>query len=158
MMLMYFIIMVVGSPLVARMADRMKARSIFVVLGGLSSGLGMFTVLLRQDALAVLIGIGMLGIGHALATSPLIAMVLDVTEKECLSIGQTGVLGLFRVLERIGSVAGPFVVASMVLTLGHARAMLGTGLVMIGSTVILLIGLTISKYFPGNTCAARRDE
>lgn len=152
MMMAYFIIMVIASPLAARLTDRTGSRSVFVVVGGLMSGLGMLTVLVRQDALAVLIGIGLFGIGQALSTAPLIAMVLDVTEKECLSMGQTGVLGLFRVLERVGSVAGPFIVASMVLAFGHANAMLGTGLVMIGSTVMLMIGLAVGKYLPAGVC------
>ena len=141
MMMIYFIIMVAGVPLSARMADKSGKAWLFVLLGGLIAGLAMMVVWIRQDTLAMILGITLFGLGQSLSTSPLIAMVLDVTARETQTIGQTSILGLFRVLERVGSVAGPFIVAALIASFGYAGSMIGVGCIMLASTLVLLLGL-----------------
>ena len=141
MMMIYFIIMVAGVPLSARFADKSGKAWLFVLLGGFIAGLAMMVVWVRQDTLAMILGITLFGLGQSLSTSPLIAMVLNVTAKETQTIGQTSILGLFRVLERVGSVAGPFIVAALIASFGYAGSMIGVGCIMLVSTLVLLVGL-----------------
>ncbi len=145
MMMIYFIIMVAGVPLSARMADKSGKAWLFVILGGFIAGLAMMVVWIRQDTLAMIAGITLFGLGQSMSTSPLIAMVLDVTTKETETIGQTSILGLFRVLERVGSVAGPFIVAALIASFGYPGSMIGVGGIMLLSTLVLLIGLWLLR-------------
>ena len=145
MMMIYFIIMVAGVPLSAKMADKAGKSWLFVLTGGFISGLAMMVVWMRQDTLAMILCIALFGLGQSISTSPLIAMVLEVTPKEVETIGQTNILGLFRVLERVGSVAGPFIVAAMMVSFGHAGSMIGVGSIMIMANLVLLAGLWLTR-------------
>jgi MFS family permease/HAMP domain-containing protein len=144
MMMIYFIIMVGGVPLSSWMADRSGRPWLFVILGGIIAGLGMLIVIWRQDTLAMILGISFFGLGQSVSTSTLIAMVLAVTRKESEAMGKTSILGLFRVLERIGSVAGPFFAAFLILPFGFAGAMVGIGIMMLSSTLLLSMGLLVT--------------
>lgn len=145
MMMIYFIIMVAGVPLSARLADKSGKAWLFVLVGGFLAGLAMMVVWIRQDTLAIIISITLFGLGQSISTSTLIAMILEVTPKESQAIGQTNILGLFRVLERVGSVAGPFIVAALIVSFGHAGSMIGVGAIMIGATLALLAGLWLTR-------------
>ncbi len=144
MMMIYFIIMVGGVPLSSFMADKTGRPWLFVILGGIIAGLGMMVVIWRQDTLAMILGISFFGLGQSVSTSTLIAMILTVTRRESEAMGQTSILGLFRVLERIGSVAGPFFAASLILPFGFSGAMIGIGIMMLSSTLLLSIGFLIN--------------
>jgi MFS family permease/HAMP domain-containing protein len=144
MMMIYFIIMVGGVPLSSLMADKSGRPWLFVILGGIIAGLGMMIVIWRQDTLAMILGISFFGLGQSVSTSTLIAMILAVTRKESEAMGQTSILGLFRVLERIGSVAGPFIAASLILPFGFTGAMVGIGIIMLASTLLLSMGLLVT--------------
>ena len=54
-------------------------------------------------------------------------------------IGQTTVLGVFRILERVGSVAGPFLTAALVGLFGSAHAIAALGAIVLASTVLMAL-------------------
>jgi len=136
-MMVYFIVMVFGTPIFARLADTFGLRFLPVLVGGILAGGGGMLMFLWEDTLAVILGVGLLGAGHALSTAPLISMVPSVCAREVEAMGQTTVLGVFRILERVGSVAGPFLTAFLVATLGSAHAIAALGALVLGSTVLL---------------------
>ncbi len=147
-MMVYFAIMVFGNPLCARLADRFRVRAPLVTAGGVLAGGGALVVLLWHDTAAVIGGIAALGLGHSLSTAPLLAMVPVVCEREVRILGQTMVLGVFRILERIGSVAGPFVTAALAGLFGFAEAMAGLGAIVLGSTVVFTLYFLIAGSAP----------
>ncbi len=136
-MMVYFIVMVFGTPIFARLADTFGLRFLPVLVGGILAGGGGMLMFLWDDTLGVILGVGLLGAGHALSTAPLISMVPSVCAREVDAMGQTTVLGVFRILERVGSVAGPFLTAFLVATLGSAHAIAALGALVLGSTVLL---------------------
>ena len=136
-MMVYFIVMVFVTPIFARLADTFGLRFLPVLVGGILAGGGGMLMFLWDDTLGVILGVGLLGAGHALSTAPLISMVPSVCAREVDAMGQTTVLGVFRILERVGSVAGPFLTAFLVATLGSAHAIAALGALVLGSTVLL---------------------
>jgi predicted MFS family arabinose efflux permease/HAMP domain-containing protein len=134
----YGIVTIIATPVFARAADRWKAHRWFVGVGTAISGLGLISILYQQSTLTVLAGVIMLGLGHAMSISPQLAMVPSICAKEVAEIGQTTVLSVFRLIERMGSVIGPFIVAALIGAFGSSGAMAGTGILIAGAGVLFL--------------------
>jgi len=138
-MMIYFIAMVFGTPIFARLADSMGLQMLPVIAGGLLAGGGAMVLYLWNDTLGVVVGLAALGAGHAMSTAPLISLVPIVCAREIQNIGQTTVLGVFRILERVGSVAGPFLTATLVGVFGSAYAIAALGAIVLASTVMMAL-------------------
>lgn len=154
-MMVYFIVMVFGTPIFARLADRFGMRFLPVMVGGLLAGGGAMVLFIWHDTLAVIAGVGALGAGHALSTAPLISMVPSICAREVAVMGQTTVLGVFRILERVGSVAGPFLTAFLVAKFGNAEAIAYLGAFVLTATVLMGAFFAVAGMrTPGATAGA----
>ena len=140
-MMSYFVLMILLGPLAARWADHSDRHRSFVILGGLLSGTGVLGVLYWNDLWAVLAGITALGLGQALLTAPTLALIPEICERECQRFGQATVLSALRVIERIGSVAGPLLAAWVLGRFGYAGSAAGSGVIVITGSVLLGLGL-----------------
>jgi len=136
-MMLYFILMVFGTPVFARLSDKYGRQIIPVVIGGFLAGGGALAMIQFDNSLGVLLGIGGLGLGHAMATAPLISLVPVVCAEQVRTLGQTTVLSIFRIVERTGSVAGPFAAATLIGVYGFSDAIIILGVVVLGCTLIL---------------------
>jgi MFS family permease len=133
-MVLYPLVMVVVSPLAARLADRLGWRAGQVALGGLIGGLGLLAPLVLGDGpLVVALSIAALGLSHGMSASPQLAMLPDVCWTECRSLGYTRVLAFVRFVERLGSVVGPVLTAAFIPVWG-----LGGAGVMLGAVVLAM--------------------
>lgn len=144
-MMAYFAIMIIMSPFFAKLADRLKLRISLVVTGGVVAGAGAFVVPVIDSEMGALIAIASLGLGHALGTAPLIAMVPEVCHREAEVMGPTALLGVLRVVERGGSVLGPVVAGLLVSQYGFAPAAQVLGAIVAGSALLLLLIFTLSR-------------
>ena len=153
-MMIYFISMVFGTPIFARLADKFGLQLLPVVAGGLLAGGGAMLLYLWTDTLGVVAGLAALGAGHAMSTAPLISMVPNICAREVETIGQTTVLGVFRILERVGSVVGPFLTAALVGIFGAAHAIAALGAIVLGSTVIMGFFFIIAGVQPRGPAGA----
>ncbi len=147
----YFIVMAVGTKLVAKIADKVGKRRRFILLGGLAAGLGPLLLLVDQGFLPALIAAAAVGLGHALSTSPLMVLVTEVAARETPQVGAATVLSVFRVLERVGSVFGPFLAAALAALYGYPTAMAGMGIVVLAGTA--LFAVVFAFYKPGKVMA-----
>ncbi|MEQ9199139.1 MAG: MFS transporter, partial [Rhodospirillales bacterium] len=134
----YGIVTILMTPVFAKLADRLGAHRWFVGLGTAISGLGLIGILYQQSTITVLGGVVMLGLGHAMSISPQLAMVPEICAREVAEIGQTTVLSVFRLIERMGSVVGPFIVAALIGAFGYSGAMAGTGILISSAGVLFL--------------------
>ncbi len=149
----YGIPSLVLTPVFAAIVDRLKCHGLMVGLGGIVAGAGMLPVLFTANIDAVLVGVAGLGIGQAMSISPQIALVGQVCTQEIAEHGHTAVLGLFRLVERIGAALGSIVAAALVAALGSsadAMAILGAVSVVcavIFSVVFLVLGVKPEDRF-----------
>lgn len=128
------------GPLFARLADRLDAHVGAVAAGGLISGAGLLTILLESATWPVLVGITALGIGQALSISAQLGLVTRVTQQEMDATSASSVLGVYRLIERLGGALGPILAGTLVSFYGAAPSMavLG-GLAMITALSFLLV-------------------
>ncbi|MES2072176.1 MAG: MFS transporter [Pseudomonadota bacterium] len=140
----YGLAALVLSPLFARITDRYHAHAGMVAAGGLLTGAGLLPVLLSARPLMVLLGIACLGIGQAMSISAQLALVARLTRKEAKASSPGTILGIFRLLERLGAAAGPALAAVLVAAQGSRQAMAILGIFGLASAALfaLLFALT----------------
>ncbi|MES2114716.1 MAG: MFS transporter [Pseudomonadota bacterium] len=133
------------APLFAHLADRYNAYAAMVAGGGLLTALGMLSAMRGASAQAVLLGIAGLGIGQAMSISAQLVLVARVTRNETLDAGTGPVMGVFRLIERLGAAAGPIVTGALVVRYGAADAMLILGAAGLASTLLFAATLWPSR-------------
>ena len=154
-LMLYGVLMLILGPLAARLADRWRERSAFVIAGGLLSGLAALAPLSADPLLGVIGAIAALGVAQALSISAQLALVSEVAEAECRTAGQGAVFGLFRLIERTGSAAGPFVAGALLMRFGHDGAAVGLGAVAaVGAALFAMVLLLGARRATANSAAA----
>ena len=117
-------------------ADRMQAHGLLIVAGGILAGLGMLPSLFGESPGRVLLAIIALGVGQAMSIPALFAVVTRVAHHEIEAVGQASVLGVFRLVERLGAAAGPFAMAFLLGVASNATAMALAGVFVVLTAVI----------------------
>lgn len=165
LMMIYFAIMILVGPFFARLADRSGKGARFVVLGGVMAGLGAALLPFTGGQLGALIAVVLLGFGQALSTAPLIALIPELCAAEAKSTGPTALLGILRVVERVGSVLGPLLAALVVGYSGYEVAAQTIGIIVAVSAVLLGLVLifgpaakTVSETAEGGILADEAKE
>ncbi|MES2259260.1 MAG: MFS transporter [Pseudomonadota bacterium] len=127
------------APLFANLADRYNAYAAMVTAGGVLTGLGLLPVVYSASGDMVMFGIAALGIGQSMSISAQLVLVARVTQNEARDAGTGPIVGLFRLLERLGAAAGPVVTGTLVARYGAPEAMVSLGAFALVSS--LLFGL-----------------
>ncbi|HEV8636625.1 MAG TPA: MFS transporter [Chloroflexota bacterium] len=142
-LMLYALGVLLSSSLVSRLVDGAWNTGRVLVIGGVGSGLGLILIgLAGSDAvtrgypagltLMLVAGILVLGVSHGCINAPIVTHVATTPAADVLGPGATA--SLYRVLERIGHVAGPAVVGQ-ILVVGHesltALGWLGGGMIVL---------------------------
>ena len=86
------------------------------------SGAGAWLLAGADETHLVLLIVACLGIGHAMCVAPGVAFATKVCQPEAERHGRTTMLGVLRMMERIGSVAGPAAAAAIAVSIGFGPA------------------------------------
>lgn len=137
----YFICNLLFTPLVARALDRFNCHRSFLFFGTLL--LGAAVLLFSYSTLIVSLVISMIlaGLGMALATTSLVSIIPVQFARECATEGLGTVTSLLRVVERIGSILGPLVVALLIRAAGYSQ-----GAMILGG-ILTALALGLAAYF-----------
>ncbi|MBZ0093006.1 MAG: MFS transporter [Sulfuricellaceae bacterium] len=137
----YGLAIIVFSPLVARLVDRGGSRKPYVLLGSFFSGVALLLLYFFDSTLAVIASVTFLGIAHSFSVSSQMILVTELCKEDCNRIGIGTVMGIFRLMERIGNVAGPLIAGTLIAVYGFSGAFLGIGTVIIVSIGLLALYL-----------------
>jgi MFS family permease len=105
--MLYALTMLLTMHLGAWTAGRMKPGRGSIALAGLATGFGLLLILVAPAAVAVPAAIVVIGLSHGLASAPMLAVVPEL----CPGLAQ-----------RIGSILGPVVAASLAALFGFTTA------------------------------------
>jgi predicted MFS family arabinose efflux permease/HAMP domain-containing protein len=131
---------VILSPSLAEVADRWGAPAAMAALGGVVAGVGLVPAMAIEGTWPLVVAVLMVGIGQAAAIAPQLAAVPHFCPRECIELGQPSVLAAFRFLERLGSIAGPLLAASLMARFGIHGAIVGLGAVgLVGGLAFLAL-------------------
>jgi MFS family permease len=115
----------ISSTLISPIVDRIGRADFVLILGCITSGLGLFLVGLMSGnfwdqnysaylpTIIVLLGIIIVGIGHGFINAPSFTYITQT--KVAKNIGENNVGALYRVSERAGQIAGPIIVGQLLL-------------------------------------------
>ncbi|MBY7831901.1 MFS transporter [Vibrio fluvialis] len=141
-MMIYSLVIIPLSPIASGIADRTKKMRELIVLGTILSGGILVSLYGEASIIKMLMAVTLMGIAHSILKAPLIACALEASE-DTPEVGRTEVLGVLRTAERIGSVLGPVIVASLlaVYDFGAAMAIVGCGIIFCGVMMILFLNM-----------------
>lgn len=120
--MLYAVPSVAAGALLARLADRTGCHGLMVGLGGLITGAGFLPVLFWPDERAMVIGVVALGLGQAMSISPQLAMATRICAEAVARHGAGSVLGVYRLIERLGAAAGPMIAGGLTAAFGPMEA------------------------------------
>lgn len=139
-MMIYSLVIIPLSPIASGIADRTQKTKQLVVLGTILSG-GILVSLYGDDSiLKILLAVTLMGVAHSILKAPLIACALEASE-DTPEVGRTETLGFLRTAERIGSVIGPILVATLLTThtYGEAMSIVGGGIILAGVAILMIL-------------------
>jgi predicted MFS family arabinose efflux permease len=132
----YGLAMILISPFTARVADALGNRRVFVIFGGIVSGIALIMVRQFQGTLGVLFSVALLGTAHAVGVSSQLTLITEVCKDAGDKIGLGTVIGIFRLIERIGNITGPLISGLLIASYGFPKAIAGIGIMTISGSVI----------------------
>jgi len=149
-MMVYSLIIIPLSPLASGIADKSGKMKELVLLGTVLSGGILISLYGEASFYKLLLAVALMGVAHSILKAPLIASALEAAEATP-EVGRTKVLGILRTAERIGSVLGPVLVATL-LTLydfGEAMAIVGTGVLVSALCMFIFLRVPDAKQDAG---------
>lgn len=156
--MLYGLSCLVLAPLFARVADRYNAYAYLVVAGGLLTGLGMLPAMNGASANLVMLGVAALGVGQAMSISAQLVLVVRVTQVEAHQAGTGPIVGVFRLLERLGAAAGPVVTGALVAQWGAQQAMVTLGAMGLCSSLLFALVFLLNRKRSGSGSTPATDE
>lgn len=113
-MMAYGLAIILISPLVAQLADRVQNRSKFLIIGGYAAAVALAIPLMVDGMIGAAIAVVGLGVGHAISVAPQMPLIIDRCGDTVRDVGQATSVGIFRLVERIGTVTGPILLGAMI--------------------------------------------
>lgn len=134
--MLYFMAVILVGPLVARWADKRGHFLPFIIFGSIIAGASCVALLGIVNMWVVVASAVALGLSSAIGTPAAGGMLLKICAEQFPHVPSASIMGIYRVIERSGGVAGPLIASVLAGHYGYAEA---SG--MIGAAV-LLAGLT----------------
>jgi predicted MFS family arabinose efflux permease len=139
-MMAYGLAIILIGPMVARLADRAPTRRWrFVMLGGYAAALAMTVPLLVDDMKGAVIAVIGLGIAHAIGVSPQMTLITDRCSETVREVGPATAVGIFRLVERIGTITGPLLLGAMIAASGFMGAFVVLALFTFATTTLFAL-------------------
>lgn len=133
------------TPLAARWADRTGRHVQTVAVGSLLAGAGCMASLstggLIDQTEAVVVAVVALGLSHSLTLTSQLAIIQEVADRLSGTVGRTSVIGVYRLLERGGTVLGPVIAAAFAVSFGYQGAVVGVGALVLVLSLFYLVGI-----------------
>ena len=138
-LMVYYLVILLGGPLVARLADRNLNPRTLVGVGSLLSGAVLLLPALRPSVLSMALAVLVVGVGHTAVRGPQVALALDIAETEFPEAGHGPVLAAMRSLERLGSLIGLLAVAVLAAAFGLDTATAAIGAAAAMAAIVYLV-------------------
>lgn len=153
-MMAYGLAIILFSPSIAKLADRVGHLRWFVSIGGYAAAAAMFVIWYFDSTLGLLGAVSLLGIAHAIGVSPQMALINDFCKDVVQEVGAGTTTGIFRLMERIGNVLGPIIAGILIAQFDFKGAFLGIGcLTLLCVTTFTLLFLWFERH-PSRQVAA----
>lgn len=141
--MVYYLIIWLGSPLLSALGDRRRDRWLLVGAGSLVPSLALLLPTASPSQLMISLAVLVVGVGHAAVRGPQVALAIDLAERSMPSSGRGAVLAAMRSLERLGSLIGLVVVGIIAGRVGLQAA----ELVVAAACGVVAVGFLVAGLF-----------
>lgn len=142
--MLYGLCTIFWTPLASRWADRTGRHVQAVAVGSLLAGAGCLVSLNTSGWInpteAVVVAVVALGMSHGLTLTSQLAIIQEVADRLSGKVGRTSVIGIFRLLERGGTMLGPVIAAAFAVSFGYQGAIVGVGALVLAMALFYLVG------------------
>lgn len=121
-LMLFFIGIIAVGPLGGRLAEAGIPVRLLALAGAVLSGVALASFVLWPITAVLIVALALSGIGFGLVRGAQVSLVMTIAETELARLGTVAVLGSLRTLERIGSVLGLLLVASVAGAAGYTAA------------------------------------
>lgn len=142
LLLLYFLAFWLVAGWAGRLSDQSASRKGFVVAGGALSALGCAAGFAVDGVWGLVLLSSLLGLGQAWLSSPQIVWATQMADQDPNGTDSEVVLGIYRLIERLGGALGPVVVASLVGSQGLSGALLWLCAALALGAVVTALGLS----------------
>lgn len=132
----YGLAIIVISPLAAILVDKWNNKIAFIFIGGILSAGALINIMTLPGTFGLLLIVILVGIAHGICVSPQVPLIIDLLSDSGLDKGKT--IGIFRLTERIGNIAGPLVAGLALSVLGFQDTIMLFGVALLISSIVLL--------------------
>jgi predicted MFS family arabinose efflux permease len=140
MIMLYGLLMLVGTQLGAQLHDRTARYGVILVaLGGLLTGAALLAPQLYAPGPAMALAISVFGLAQGIASAPMLAVLPQLCPDDVQIYGMTSLASLLRLSERAGSVIGPLLAAFLTVHLSYADAITSIGSISALSALLFLV-------------------
>ena len=142
----------ISSAYVARLVDRTGKTGMILFLGTLGGGIGLILIGMAGwepvvthpfaplPTLILILGMFIVGLAHGFIHAPIVTHIGGTHAAEAL--GKSSATSLYRLLERMGHVAGPIIVSQILLFNGETLfsiSWVGLGIVLLGLLFLIRV-------------------
>ena len=120
--MLYGLFIICLSSLVAQYADRFKSRLSLVLFGGTLGALAIAIPAAMPSLVGLMISISLLGMAHAIAVPSQLTFITETNQALCARLGLGQVVGIFRLMERVGNILGPIIFGLFISLFGITQA------------------------------------
>lgn len=138
-LMIYYLVILIGGPLVGKAADRLHSLWLLVGIGSVLAGAALLLPALLPSTLTVSIAVLLVGVGHATVRGPQVALALDIADAEGEESSRDSILAAMRALERLGSLLGLLVVSLLAAGFGLNVAVGAIGVTTAVAAIVFLI-------------------
>ncbi len=145
-LMVYYLIILLGSPVVAWVSGRGVRNWTLVGSGSVISAVILLLPAWSTTVMTMSLAVFVVGIGHAAIRGPQIDLALQIAETELPDAGREPVLAAIRTLERLGSLIGLLVVAVLVARFDLSLAIAAIGMVsLVAGLAYLALQSSLSR-------------
>ncbi|MER2497909.1 MFS transporter [Vibrio neptunius] len=135
-MMTYGLAIIIISPLAAMLIDKWNNKIAFIFAGGILSAAALMNIMLLPGTSGLLMIVILVGIAHGICVSPQVPLIIELLSDSGLDKGKT--IGIFRLTERIGNIAGPLVAGLALSVFGFQNTIVLFGIALLISSIVLL--------------------
>ena len=143
--MLYGLAIICLSPFIASYADRLKSRLYLVLAGGLLGAIAIAELAWMPSLTGMLFSIGLLGLAHAISVPSQLTFITETNQALCQRLGLTQVVGIFRLMERLGNILGPVFAGLFITLFGTPRAFIWLSLLIGTATLVLAVWMAIGQ-------------
>ena len=135
-MMTYGLAIIIISPLAAMLIDKWNNKIAFIFAGGILSAAALMNIMLLPGTSGLLMIVILVGIAHGICVSPQVPLIIELLSDSGVDKGKT--IGIFRLTERMGNIAGPLVAGLALSVLGFQNTIVLFGIALLISSIVLL--------------------